>query len=324
MLENIKSSYILKNVFCFFKDNIKFKMIKYNKTLQNKMGINLSIYKIYSQKYIIYENKSKGREYNKYSDQLIYEGEFLSGEKHGKGKEYNEEGVLIFEGEYKKGEKFKGKEYNIHGKIIFEGEYLNGKKMNGKGKEYDTENYLIFEGEYLNGKRWKGIYKKFGCHCCQGYSEYEYLNGEINGKGKIYSYHGELLFEGEYLNGRKNGKCREYNKNGQLIFEGEYLNGVKWDGKGYDNLFRIILELKNGKGFVKEYYGLNRAFNEFNYNQLKFEGEYLNGKKWDGKGYDRNNNIIYEMKNGKGHIKEYNYKNKLIFEWRKEWKRKRI
>ena len=35
-----------------------------------------------------------------------------------------------------------------------------------------------------------------------------------------------------------------------------------------------------------------------------FEGEYLNGHKWNGKGYDINKNIINEIKNGKGIIKE--------------------
>ena len=37
---------------------------------------------------------------------------------------------------------------------------------------------------------------------------------------------------------------------------------------------------KNGKG--KEYYGDGN---------LKFEGEYLNGKRWDGKGYNKNGDI---------------------------------
>ena len=35
-----------------------------------------------------------------------------------------------------------------------------------------------------------------------------------------------------------------------------------------------------------------------------FEGEYLNGEKWNGNGYN-NDNIIYSLKNGKGFIKEY-------------------
>ena len=77
-------------------------------------------------------------------------------------------------------------------------------------------------------------------------------------------------------------------------------------------------------------------------------------KKWNGKGYDENGNIIYELKNGCGVVKEfkdnsilifegeylngkrngkgkeYNDKGELIFEgsrifkWKKEWKRKRI
>ena len=47
---------------------------------------------------------------------------------------------------------------------------------------------------------------------------------------------------------------------------------------------------------------------------LKFEGKYLNGKKWYGKGYDTNNKIAYEIKDGNGKLKEYNYDGKLKFE----------
>ena len=38
---------------------------------------------------------------------------------------------------------------------------------------------------------------------------------------------------------------------------------------------------------------------------LKFEGEYLNGKIWNGKGYNIMGNFEFEIKNGKGYIKEY-------------------
>ena len=71
-----------------------------------------------------------------------------------------------------------------------------------------------------------------------------------------------------------------------MLFEGEYLNGQR-----------------NGKG--KEY---NK------YGELIFEGEYLNNKKWNGKGYDKNNNVIYELDNGKGFIKEYNFFGLLKYE----------
>ena len=45
-----------------------------------------------------------------------------------------------------------------------------------------------------------------------------------------------------------------------------------------------------------------------------FEGEYLIGNKWNGNGYDPDNNIIYTLKHGNGLIKEYDYNGELIFE----------
>ena len=48
--------------------------------------------------------------------------------------------------------------------------------------------------------------------------------------------------------------------------------------------------------------------------RLEYEGEYLYNKKWNGKGYDEQYNIIYELIKGTGKIKEYNDNGKLIFE----------
>ena len=36
--------------------------------------------------------------------------------------------------------------------------------------------------------------------------------------------------------------------------------------------------------------------------------------KYNGKGYDKNGNLIYELKNGTGKVKEYYYDGKLEFE----------
>ena len=47
--------------------------------------------------------------------------------------------------------------------------------------------------------------------------------------------------------------------------------------------------------------------------QLEFEGEYFFDKKWNGKGYDENGNIIYELINGNGNVKEYDEDGKLRF-----------
>ena len=85
---------------------------------------------------------------------------------------------------------------------------------------------------------------------------------------------------GKYKTGEKNGKGQEYLINTNiLIFEGEYLNGRK-----------------NGKG--KEYYKIV---------YIKFEGEYLSGKKWNGIGYKINGKKEFEIKEGKGNIKEYDF-----------------
>ena len=88
-----------------------------------------------------------------------------------------------------------------------------------------------------------------------------------------------MIFVGEYLNGKRSGKGKEFSFYGSLIFEGNYKNGKR-----------------NGIG--KKYYNSKEYF--------RFVGEYLNGRKWNGKGYDENNNTIYELKDGKGYVKKKN------------------
>ena len=65
-----------------------------------------------------------------------------------------------------------------------------------------------------------------------------------------------------------------------LKFEGEYLDKKIWNEKG------------------KEYYKNG---------ELKFEGQYLNGERWNGKGFNINGELEFEIKNGKGNIKEFYY-----------------
>ena len=47
--------------------------------------------------------------------------------------------------------------------------------------------------------------------------------------------------------------------------------------------------------------------------KIKFEGDYINGLKWNGIGYDIYGNIIYELKNGRGYIKELDYYGNIIY-----------
>ena len=156
MLKKIESSYFSKIIFSFVKEKNKLKALKYNKYVQKQMNISLFNYKFYSGRYIIYESKGKGKEYDGFNDELKFKGEYLNGERNGKGKEYKY-GKLKFKGEYLNGKRNgKGNEY-LYGILIFKGEYLIGKR-NGKGKEHHW-NSMEFEGEYLNGKR-KGERKR--------------------------------------------------------------------------------------------------------------------------------------------------------------------
>ena len=228
---------------------------------------------------IIYEIKNgQGivKEYDR-KKRLIFDGEYINGEKNGKAKEYRTYDGYC-ECEYVNGEKTgKAKDYDKNGNVIFEGEYYKGKKWNGK--VFDKINNKTYE--LKNGN---GFFKEY---YDSGRIKYEggYLNGERNGKGKEY-YKNKLIFEGEYLNGKKNGKGKEYDyENGSLLFEGEYL---------YDNQ-------NKGKQYIK--------------GKLSFEGEFFQGRMWNGKGYDEKGDLIYELINGNGKIKEYNYNfNQIIFE----------
>ena len=68
------------------------------------------------------------------------------------------------------------------------------------------------------------------------------------------------------------------------VFEGEYLYGYKIKGKNYLN------------------------------EKLVYEGKFVFNKIWNGKGYDENDNVIYELINGNGKVKEFDDNGKLFFE----------
>ena len=121
-------------------------MMRYNKSLQNIIDINLINYRILSGRYIVYGENGNAKAYSSYDDKLLFEGEYKNGKKNGKGKEYYLNGEVIFEGEYKNGKRNgKGKEY-----------YFNRELLNEKENKDYYENNLIFEGEYKDGKKWDG------------------------------------------------------------------------------------------------------------------------------------------------------------------------
>ena len=274
------SSYFIQNLFAHINEGIKLKLIRYNKNMQNIININLINYKTFSGKYIEYESNEngsgKGKEYNIFNDEIVFEGDYINRKRNGKGKEYDYIGKIKFEGEYSNGER-KGIEYGEYGAKVFEGEYLSGKRWNGNF--YDLYGDLILE--LKNGKGNLKSYDEDNRNILQ--FDIEYLNGDMNGKFRKKEGLG-IFIEGEFLNNKKHGKIKEYINKNELRFEGEYLYDYKRIGKEYID----------GK--------------------LEYEGQYLFDKKRNGKVYDKNGNIIYELNQGNGKVKEFNILGKFIFE----------
>ena len=159
------------------------------------------------------------------------------------------------------------------------GRYLITEENNFSKEFTLSENILVYMGGYKNCSR-----NGFGVeYTNEGVIKFigEYLNGKKNGEGKVYERYelngcDYLIFSGNFKSGKKNGFGRKCS-NDELKFEGEYLNDIK-------------------EGLGKQYYSNGK---------LKFEGEYKSGKKWNGKGYDLDGNVVYELKNGKGYFKKY-------------------
>ena len=105
---------------------------------------------------------------------------------------------------------------------------------------------------------------------------------EINYLGDIKSLY---IFKGIFLFVYEKQKLNLiiYNKKLQKLFEVDIEDYKKISGK-----YKIAE--KNGKG--REYL--------LETNKLIFEGEYLNGKRWKGKGYNNDDHLEFELINGCG------------------------
>ena len=199
----------------------------------------------------------------------------MNGKRNGKGEEYK---YIPCE---KRDNFFKSQELNKNIKRItlFSGEYINGERK--EGKEYNYNGEVVYEGEYFKGKRngkGKLYINKYNC----GDLKYagEFLNNKKHGKGIEYENYQRSKYVGKFFNGKREGKGKEYidkNFHYYLIFEGEYYNNYRLKGKEY---------YENGK--------------------LKFDGKFLFGEKYNGKIYDYNGIIIFELINGNAKIEEEN------------------
>ena len=287
---------------------------------------NGKIYDLYSKKYFEIKNGAGYiRNYDYTGKILVSEGNYYNGERHGQQKNYYENGIIQFEGQYVNGSpNGHGKKYEMNGQLRFEGEYINGIAWNGIQYDYDNNTtYNIRNGKYVNNEEENENENENNEQnddvISVNKSVLEKNNDNII---KEYDPDGNLLFEGEYLYSHRR-KGKEYH-NGILEYEGEYLYDKKYNGKGFNENGDIIYELKNGYGKVNEYgkngnlfigeylngkkngegkeysngkleYEGNFLFGQRNgkgklyntyYDKLLFEGEFLNGKIWSGKGIE--------------------------------------
>jgi len=74
MIQKIRSTIILKNIFLYLDYKRKLRLIVYNQNIQNKLNLNLIDYKRLSGKYKR-EKDGKTYEYNIYNDRLLFVGE---------------------------------------------------------------------------------------------------------------------------------------------------------------------------------------------------------------------------------------------------------
>ena len=290
------------------------------------------------------------RAYTKDKQYVIFEGKYLHGKKNGYGTEFYLNKKKKFQGEYLNGIKINGTGYDKLGNIIykidsknvtaryknqmpvFNGKYYNGKKWNGIG--YDINGNEVYEIKY--GRGFVKEYYDDGVLKFEG----EYFNGERNGKGKKYDYEQEIKFEGIYKNGEKwNGKGKEYytdHDEENDVDPNQFkidLFAPKKKEPSFSDIFKpkplaifSLFEKKEDplignimKNTFKNHNIERVTNNNFGHNLeekvLKYEGEYLNGKRHGkGKEFTKNKILVYEgeYQNGLWHGKGKQYNSDKI------------
>ena len=63
--------------------------------------------------------------------------------------------------------------------IVFDGEYLKGNKLKGKSYEYKFNSGIEFDGDYLNGQKWNVIITEYNLDNKEIVSQKEIKNGIV-------------------------------------------------------------------------------------------------------------------------------------------------
>jgi len=89
MLKKIRSAYIAKIIFSLTTKKKKLNIVKYSKFSRKKLDIIKRQYKTSSTTFIVYETRTKGKQYISKTKKLIFYGEFLNSKRNGEGKEFD-------------------------------------------------------------------------------------------------------------------------------------------------------------------------------------------------------------------------------------------
>ena len=103
MINNVKSSYILKKIINILEERKKLLLFTYNKNIQNKLNINIIDYIMFSKILKIALRNGKGKEYSAINKILQFSGEYKNGKRNGIGTCFYLNGEVSFKGNYKDG-----------------------------------------------------------------------------------------------------------------------------------------------------------------------------------------------------------------------------
>jgi len=189
------------------------------------------------------------------------------------------------------------------------GDIKNG-KPNGQGTETSPEGET-YEGEWKDGKKeGKGNFIQVDGSKYVG----EWINGERNGYGTLTSSNG-TKYVGKWKDGKKNGQgiftssagsryvgeFRDDKRNGYGTFT--WSDGGKYEGEWENGIFhgQGTVTLADGEKYEGEWKGGEKhgqGIYSF-IDESKYVGEFLGNEPWNVTFYDKDDNIIWKMVNGK-------------------------
>ncbi len=242
---------------------------------------------------------------------LLYEGELADGLYEGEGKLFDN-GVLVQEGTFAKGELVQGTIYSPDGTPIYKGAlaegayagqgtafYSNGSvryqgefkggEPSGQGVAYDQNGQLIYEGNFANG-----LYSGEGTrYSSDGHILYQgqFLAGNYNSEGKLLYPSGFIQYEGTFSNGMPSGTGSEYYENGAVKYEGEYKAGL-YSGNG--TLYAEDGSLVYTGSFLGgDYHGQGELYDALGLPE--FQGLFVSGQlNGPGTWYEDGSTVVYQ------------------------------